>query len=128
MAIDAGLLLPAIFFTIIAVVIASVFFNKKEAPKKKKHEEAPARTVESYQCSSEPLEIPALVNHPIFGTTVTAAAAEAKPEVAKVEEPVEEITVAEAAVVEAAQVSVSASLRGGVRVSKLDSKTGCSNP
>lgn len=122
MAIDAAVILPAIFFTIVAVVIASVLFKKKpekEAPKKPKyHEETPSHPVESYQSSSEPLEIPALVNHPIFGTTVTA---EAKEEVVvkeekKVEEPVvvapvvEDVGVVEqpavaAAVVEAVQVS-----------------------
>lgn len=117
MAIDAAVILPAIFFTIIAVVIASVLFKKKpekEAPKKPKyHEEAPTRPAESYQCSSEPLEIPALVNHPIFGTVT----AEAKEEVVvkeekKVEEPVvvppvvEDVGVVEQpAVVEAVQVS-----------------------
>ncbi|KAG5263149.1 hypothetical protein AALO_G00283140 [Alosa alosa] len=92
MALDATMILPAIFFTVVAVIIGSILFKKKpvkEAPKNKhhEHEEAPARSVEVHHATpSEPLEIPVLVNHPIFGTTVSAEAE--KKAVKKVEEPV----------------------------------------
>lgn len=80
---DPVLVLPAAFLTFLAVVLAAVIFftpKKKEEPKKS-HVVA-SSPVESYTPFklSEPLEIPALVNHPIFGTTVGEAVAEAKPE------------------------------------------------